>query len=332
MDKAWNVCMALIVILSQPSEIIGLKIDRSMQTVSPWLDVEWHGSREENMSIWVDQQQRLPHHYYACEREQRQHAKIWTGSGRVPVQRIMDPGSCSSFQHPTRILFVGDSLSRLHAASVAGLLQASYNWDLPKFIQEKVPKGHYAGFPVSDHWVGCSGSLEVAWVRNDHVDVTTRSTEDSKNQRWAVPGFIQTWDVIVFNLGAHYVADPEFRNYVTKASHFLATYAKPQALRIYRTSVPGHNSCMNLTSAFGSLEIAEKYVETNPWYDGSHFKSQNAIAKAIVERFGFIYLNTYEPTILRGDMHCSNRDCLHYCLPGPSLIWADMLYTTMQSW
>jgi hypothetical protein len=144
-----------------------------------------------------------------------------------------------------------------------------------------------------------------------------------------VPDFIQTWDIIVFNLGAHFVPDPEFRKYVDDASHFLKTYAKPHALKIFRSTVPGHSKCMTLTSAFESLESAERHVEQHPWYDGPEFKYQNAIAKDIVEPYGLIYLDTYEPTVLRGDMHSSSKDCLHYCLPGPSLIWADMVYTAM---
>lgn len=320
---------SLLVIFSQSSHVFGLRTDRSMQASSPWLDVEWNRSREENMSIWVGRQDRLPHHYKNCQRQQRQHAKTWMGSYRVPVQKSMGPGSCSSFQHPVRILFVGDSLSQLHAATVAGLVRASYRNHLPTFIFENVLQGPNRGQPVSDHWVGCNGRLEVAWVRNDHVDVATRTAAYKIDQRWAVPDFIQTWDVIVFNLGAHYVPDPEFRKYVDEASHFLATYSKPHALKIFRSTVPGHNHCMTLSSAFESLETAETYVENDPWYDGSHFKRQNAIAKDIVESYGFNYLNTYEPTVLRGDMHSSNKDCLHYCLPGPSLIWADMLYTIM---
>ena len=53
------------------------------------------------------------------------------------------------------------------------------------------------------------------------------------------------------------------------------------------------------------------------------------------------YLDVYPPTILRADMHpgahhgtgtTGTSDCLHYCLPGPTLLWAELLLREVVCW
>lgn len=41
---------------------------------------------------------------------------------------------------------------------------------------------------------------------------------------------------------------------------------------------------------------------------------------------GWILLDAYSPTVLRADMHIGGKDCLHYCMPGPTNNWVTLLY------
>ena len=146
--------------------------------------------------------------------------------------------------------------------------------------------------------------------------------------------FFQEWeavigqfDSIVLNAGAHLHANVDglYATLLRHARHAIEPHVQRRnATVFFRTTVPGHGDCMTQTRPFASVDEAEAYVRGHPWYDGAHFSGLDAIARRI---FGSQILDVYAPTLMRPDHHRSERDCLHYCLPGPSTVWVDMLWS-----
>lgn len=59
---------------------------------------------------------------------------------------------------------------------------------------------------------------------------------------------------------------------------------------------------------------------------------RNAMRRATADDFtadGWRILDAYTPTVLRADSHIGDKDCLHYCVPGPADHWATLLYNML---
>ncbi len=74
----------------------------------------------------------------------------------------------------------------------------------------------------------------------------------------------------------------------------------------------GHSDCMSFNAP-----IQERQTDANIPFHWADFHAQNLLAKAIVERAGYIYMTVDSMLSLRPDGHVAASDCLHYCLPGP---------------
>jgi hypothetical protein len=103
--------------------------------------------------------------------------------------------------------------------------------------------------------------------------------------------------------------------------------ARPGLLLVWRDTVPGHSGCdaTRLGRPFPTSRDAELGLEGAPWFDGRAFAAKNAAALGLAAASGFHRLETYGPTLRRRDAHIGHGDCLHYCLPGPSSLWCDLL-------
>lgn len=140
---------------------------------------------------------------------------------------------------------------------------------------------------------------------------------------------IPAYDLIVLNTGAH--EQPNMTRSVHDAASFVAMYAHPSAVRVFRNTAPGHVGCNQATAPFTSMEAAEAETRKHPWYDALSRPAQNAIAAELVSKHGFILLDIYRSTVQRPDRHWGGNDCLHYCIPGPVTTWVDMFATLVES-
>lgn len=182
---------------------------------------------------------------------------------------------------------------------------------------------------------GCRGAVRIGFVRNDILDTNTQVATQSEKcfaphgttqcEPWATAELLGSFDVIVVNSGAHFVEDGRYKKLMSEAANAISTVARKDSLVIFRSTVPGHQGCNDALAPFDSISEAEHDTQAQPWYEGDRFAGHNIIAKEIFERAGFVYMDVYTSTILRRDMHVGGNDCLHYCLPGPSMSWVDIL-------
>ena len=189
-----------------------------------------------------------------------------------------------------QLVIVGDSLSGEHCASISRM----------------------ADLERRSHAMMC--------VRNDYLTIDrphcSRNIDSHTIDEWTNGLPINNATIVVLNRGAHYAPDD------TVISSLHATIAwlrfhRPQALIIYRTTVPGHPNCVNATGPFSEypaqlrLSLAGSIGYPYNW---GTFPRQNARIRQMLDEYypGVLYLDVEPATSLRPDMHATANDCLHY--------------------
>ena len=146
--------------------------------------------------------------------------------------------------------------------------------------------------------------------------------------------------VVVISQGAHFIAEEStFVQHMRQVAELLRARTSRGTLVIFHDSVPGVADCdlRQFERPLQTLEEAERIVQDKPFYDGPNFKRRNKLAAELFGAAGFVHLHTYLPTVMRQDSRLGYRvrpasqgggrflDCIHFCVPGPTLLWADML-------
>lgn len=97
----------------------------------------------------------------------------------------------------------------------------------------------------------------------------------------------------------------------------------PNALVIYKSSFIGHPFCNDATQPIDPL--TDEQLKRLP-YGWSETKRRNAIAKAVIESAGGLYIDLAAMIDTRPDGHVGDSDCSRYCIPGPLDATAQVLY------
>lgn len=242
-----------------------------------------------------------------------------------PAMEMFDSEKFCKFASKKKgFIFVGDSITKIHfhtlIASIGGVCEG-----------QKM-------------CMACGG-IPFEWRANAYLDtqdipfskcsldesISPRSTCES----FATREILEKYDVIVMNSGAHYREDVEFVPAMENAALMVSNimneiHEKP--LMIWRNTIPGHGGCNDTMfgEPIGSLSDAEEYVSSyGDLHSWSDFSRQNDLAVPIYIDNGFKLLDAYTPTILREDSHFGGKDCLHYCIPGPSDHWVRLLYSIL---
>jgi hypothetical protein len=113
---------------------------------------------------------------------------------------------------------------------------------------------------------------------------------------------------------------------------------KPAAV-IFRTTVMGHQGCTDMFSPLDGTKLVQNKRMSSKYYNWASFSESNAaMIKAFEdvwpsERFRVLDVSMFEQ---RGDGHNGHlpeggTDCLHYCVPGPQLVWNQLLLHVLSS-
>ncbi|CAO3626646.1 unnamed protein product [Mucor fragilis] len=98
----------------------------------------------------------------------------------------------------------------------------------------------------------------------------------------------------------------------------------PDALVIYKSSFVGHPFCDDAEAPLDK-PLSDPELKKLP-YGWSESKRRNAIAKAVVEAAGGLYVDLAAMVDLRPDGHVGGQDCSRYCIPGPLDATVQVLY------
>lgn len=206
---------------------------------------------------------------------------------------------------------LGDSLTQQHFFSLASALEAKPTMKLN-------PSHHGANYAT----LPCG--TQLYFVRNDHL--RTDTAEYSFNEPEKV--WLEPWvdalgtssKLVVLNTGAHYMPDTELLLRLRETLTFLRT-RRPDAIVVYRASVPGHPGCAAYTGPVASPPPLP--LPGGQWHWGDLPRQNMLVSVLIRDEFpGVVFLDVEAATWLRGDRHAEpNRDCLHYCQPGVVDVW-----------
>lgn len=261
------------------------------------------------------------------------------------------------------ILFVGDSLSRLQAISLARLLGGS-EYPAPDSKGRRISSCPQSGAPPrTSHTKRVPTEAQPIPLHDIETDVCGGSRPSCLAMRRAnylVTGFgpnithehahwLAQFKVIVLNTGAHYKPPGAW---LDEAASLYARHARAGAHVVYRTTVPGHVDIWNNRSLaegirtrfkfagharfgapFANLSVAEEWLSENPGpanYNYLKIKAfNNAAVATFVRAFAkrpdvyFSVLDVYSISMMQWADHF---DPIHYCLgPGPPDLWNMLL-------
>ena len=245
---------------------------------------------------------------------------------------------------PGGVLVVGDSLSDLFAATLAAMLADEAG---PEIASNRA----HAIWPI------CSNRT-LEYVRNDVLDTAQAYAgnpyaEYHAGRNNCGPEYhgvssllcnpwvdrVAAHSVVVLNTGAH--AGFSGNTTITLAmfgdmmrrtggtTRELAQLAVFPPHLFYRTAAAGHPGCSRRSKLFASAaEANASFLSASRTYDWAEYGERNALARHIFRPLGFTLLDVEMPTSMRPDRH--QVDCLHYCLPGPSMLWVQLMYASLR--
>jgi hypothetical protein len=98
----------------------------------------------------------------------------------------------------------------------------------------------------------------------------------------------------------------------------------PDALVIYKSYAIGHPFCDDADKPLDK-PLTDSELQRLP-FGWSEIKRRNAIARAVVEAAGGLFVDLGAMVDMRPDGHVGGSDCLRYCIPGPLDATMQVLY------
>lgn len=228
------------------------------------------------------------------------------------------------------IAFIGDSISLDHYMSVTHLLGEP----------RRVPGARFRNVQITS--TVCNGTVTLIGQRDFYLQLIGSVVENHDP------------DVLVLNRGAHYTPDdqllndlhtriiPDVHRWYANCTRRLLSKQKDCAL-IWRTSVPGHPDCLNVTLPTTSVTAMEQHLQQSSdphhWTQFAH-QNQLVVRDVLLQqppqdsnhpRLPWTIMDAYRFNILRPDLH-KGGDCLHTCAPGDELYSELLLHMMRQKY
>ena len=135
-------------------------------------------------------------------------------------------------------------------------------------------------------------------------------------------------DLVIINRGMWRSSDHLLLSELNRTLTFLnETYQgtdRPAAQRvIFRSTWGSLHACQNLsdplTMADAQDAMRQQVIKQRDHYEWGKIAHQNELAKRVVHSFGFVFWDVYSATLTRpgGRLTPREKDCGHFCLPGP---------------
>ncbi|CAJ1965708.1 unnamed protein product [Cylindrotheca closterium] len=219
---------------------------------------------------------------------------------------------CHILQNRT-IAFLGDSLTFQQYNSLAYLTDAR---DILRF-------------PSKCFSQGCANTTSrLYWLRDNQATA----------EKWTTMIRNISPEIVVLNRGAHYTPTNQM---LTELEDTLETALEWQkdcdekerdCVLLWRTTAPGYPDCQQTPGPITSIAQAKAAIGNQTWYEQEEFRQQfhwwefeeqNRQVEDLIQQFiakkdlRISFLDFYDLAILRPDHHMSEKDCLHWCQPGP---------------
>jgi hypothetical protein len=145
-------------------------------------------------------------------------------------------------------------------------------------------------------------------------------------------------EIIVLNRGAHHTSNEILRHELNDTLHTALRWQEDcdqrnrNCVLMWRTTAPGFPNCQQIPGPLNNASAAEEMIANTSWYmeyevrkrfHWMEFATQNQLVEELIQDFRqnkklrISFLDFYDLAILRPDHHIDDKDCLHWCLPGP---------------
>jgi len=132
--------------------------------------------------------------------------------------------------------------------------------------------------------------------------------------------------IVILNHGAHAADDGDVLAILNniKIQLSLPVLSNRNFTLVWRSNHPGHVYCDNFTSP-GSFVMYPPHID---WYHYSLFPHWDNLARNFTHNLGMRYIDL-SPLYTRSDAHPGSGDCLHFCMPGPIDLIAQLLLQSL---
>ena len=234
---------------------------------------------------------------------------------------------CRAFANKT-IGVVGDSTSQQFAISLAGFmtgdLACATRTDPPHctvpFSRQSSVYGPIVYELCPQHDLA---SLKLVWQRLD-----TYPSGPLEYAKWAE--VTARSDILVLNWGVHFQPEDEVRARVARLSEFIKRWwpPRPPSHVFWRASYAALKHC---PANARPLERPANLSRHKAFNAAEVMAQDRNIVQPAIRAAGGTVLRVEDMTMMRPDGHRQlhggrQRDCLHFCLPGPTDIWAHIFY------
>ncbi|KAG2228668.1 hypothetical protein BDF21DRAFT_492507 [Thamnidium elegans] len=251
--------------------------------------------------------------------EKREAVKYsWQPSGNCPLKSTVVAKDWCKALRGRNMLLVGD------------LVHYQYHELLLDAFRDE-PTVCFGELNCKDHTICKNKDTRLRYIRNDILS-TIRKFQN-RDQGHPLANIIE-WPFVTSNILASYpililsrtalIGDDDLL-FTRRLIHTMRVIREtsPDALVIYKSSFIGHPFCDDATQPIDPL--SDEQLKRLP-YGWSETKRRNAIAKAVVEAAGGLFIDLAAMVDTRPDGHVGGGDCSRYCIPGPLDATAQVLY------
>ncbi|KAI9018677.1 hypothetical protein CLU79DRAFT_759828 [Phycomyces nitens] len=326
-DKA--VLDARAAMVDRVGEIVGIpgtrmttkkKADDLRAMVECWTDGEWVPDKDAFRLTHIQDPV-----YGKCDKKfYKTHPKSshrpateYTWTTKCPLSKTLDVPKWCEVLNGRHMLLVGDLVQyQLHEI----LLDAMRDG----------PTVCFGELNCKEHSVCTEPETHLRYLRNDILSINRRLESAGEHPavdivEWPfVPtNIITAYPIMILNRSPVRETDAVFTRTLSNTLRVLRETV-PDMLIIYRSSSIGHPHCDDASGPL-STRLTDDQEKHLP-FGWSELRRRNAMAKAMVEAVGGVFLDLGALTDLRPDGHVGGQDCLRYCIPGPLDAWVQILY------
>ncbi|CAO3630038.1 unnamed protein product [Mucor hiemalis] len=242
-----------------------------------------------------------------------------TNSAQCPLKNTIDTKNWCKVLKGRNILLVGD------------LTQYQYHELILDTFRDE-PTVCFGELNCKDHTICKGKDTRLRYVRNDVLS-TIRKFQN-RDQGHPLANIVE-WPFVSSNMLSSYpililsrttlLGDDDLL-FTRRLIHTMKVIREtsPDALVIYKSAFIGHPFCDDATQPLQN-DLTDEELKRLP-YGWSETKRRNAIAKAVIESAGGLYLDLAAMVDKRPDGHLGGSDCLRYCIPGPLDATMQILY------
>eukprot|EP00252_Welwitschia_mirabilis_P003373 TRINITY_DN13451_c0_g1_i1.p1 TRINITY_DN13451_c0_g1~~TRINITY_DN13451_c0_g1_i1.p1 ORF type:complete len:295 (-),score=8.97 TRINITY_DN13451_c0_g1_i1:199-1083(-) len=253
---------------------------------------------------------------------------VWRSNSSCPIKHLERGQFCRVLgEVKGNVLVVGDSINHLVQWSLLNnLLRGKSD---PQVFTDSTNNRTTEGFRVCGDVLGGDRAFKIGFVRNDRLSTIPEGhiVNDTYHNflEWPWLHLINPWNIklLILNKGAHFENDQIYLSSLQKTLSTLSSL-HPDLPVIFRDTPPGHKNCMSFEGP-----IADRQRLQEDKYHWSEFKRQNALARKAVEEAAYVYVNADAVLNRRADGHINEKDCLHYCIPGPLDSLVELLFNVL---